>query len=375
MKRAILASLYFFVTIISFQSFGKIPTVPAHVTLKTYQMIKDIHDVFTLYDIPYWMHAGTLLGAVRHKGLIPWDDDADLIIEKKYQEKFEEIQDIFKTIGYGIKEVQYGYKIVLPQPKGAAIQVDIMIFIEKEDDKYIYEDRTNIYKHIYFNKADVFPLIKYQFGELELWGPHDPIPYLNLAYPDWNTHARVSNHFYFSYPKVALTPEHTVPGTPTGPLLDNVKQIMKRSVSQTLVIRPATYQDSAQLTELIRQLGFPEYQEETSILKLEEFSNNPHDKIWVASLNGSVVGLLALNIINPFYKEKLFARVDSIVVDERVRGLGIGTQLINHAEEYAQSIGCERIFLTSGNHRPDAHGFYTHLGYVNNATYFVKRFV
>lgn len=52
---------------------------------------KLICSVCDKYELPYYIGAGTLLGAVRHKGFIPWDDDMDIELTMEDYEKLVEI--------------------------------------------------------------------------------------------------------------------------------------------------------------------------------------------------------------------------------------------------------------------------------------------
>ncbi len=58
------------------------------------QLMKQIHQVCVKYDIKYYIIAGTLLGAVRHGGFIPWDDDIDIAMMREDFEKFKQISSI-----------------------------------------------------------------------------------------------------------------------------------------------------------------------------------------------------------------------------------------------------------------------------------------
>ena len=55
------------------------------------KLLKEINEICNRHDIMYYLAGGTLIGAIRHKGFIPWDDDIDLMMTKDNWLRFVEV--------------------------------------------------------------------------------------------------------------------------------------------------------------------------------------------------------------------------------------------------------------------------------------------
>lgn len=59
-----------------------------HLQLVILGIMKDIDELCRKNNIEYYLFGGSALGAIRHKGFIPWDDDMDIIIPHRHYAKF-----------------------------------------------------------------------------------------------------------------------------------------------------------------------------------------------------------------------------------------------------------------------------------------------
>lgn len=61
--------------------------------MKNFELLLRLKEICEKHCVPYWLGGGTLLGAVRHKGYIPWDDDLDTYMLRQDFNRFIEIID------------------------------------------------------------------------------------------------------------------------------------------------------------------------------------------------------------------------------------------------------------------------------------------
>jgi len=168
-----------------------------------YDMLRNLVGVLNKYSIKYVCTDGTLLGAVRHGGFIPWDDDIDIAIDR------DDVPNLFWLKSFVTNGDKYTLKKV-----GKYIKLK---YKELWIDIFILDGGTFPQKHfanLSFIKDELNPTCKTMFGDIEVSIPHKSEQYLDRILPGWNEVAVIYNHKSKGQKTITLTDELRQPYLP-----------------------------------------------------------------------------------------------------------------------------------------------------------------
>lgn len=103
------------------------PEVLRKAQLIMLDMLVEFDAICKKHELQYWLDSGTLLGAVRHQGFIPWDDDIDISMPLEDYHRFLEIaegelpDDIFLQTSQTDKDFKFDY-IKLRSSKASIVE-------------------------------------------------------------------------------------------------------------------------------------------------------------------------------------------------------------------------------------------------------------
>jgi len=170
---------------------------------KMTNMLGVFHNICLKLNIKYWCFAGTLIGAVRHSGFIPWDGDIDVgMLAEDYEILAKYIQDELPSTMYffgispdngdrGISKVRDLYSSYTDwsdrnDNKHHGLQIDIFIYnlIETSGQKQVksVERWLSSYKEDCYNFDDIFPAKLAKFEDIEICIPKETEKICNYSY-------------------------------------------------------------------------------------------------------------------------------------------------------------------------------------------------
>jgi len=141
----------------------------------------------------------------------------------------------------------------------------------------------------------------------------------------------------------------------------------------TYIIRTIEENDYKCIADIVRNdLGYENSSDENVKIRLNAIREHKEYITFVAIYEEKVVGFIGLIRGNSYEFDGEYLRIAALAVKKEYQDKGIGSKLLEKAEEYTKKIKAVTIVLNSGLQRESTHKFYERRGYVKKGYSFKK---
>ncbi|PVD20123.1 hypothetical protein C0Q70_20617 [Pomacea canaliculata] len=161
------------------------PTVSQQDVYIMQEIVATFSIVMTEASLTFFLYSGSLLGSWRHHGLVPWDDDLDVVVPSWQKDAVAHVLNGLKP--QFLLDATQGVRWKFYSARSHAIGslpwkwpfLDISFY--EENRTHIWE-QDKVCKDFIFNKKDVFPLSERPFMEMMLPAPRNTKAVLSRTY-------------------------------------------------------------------------------------------------------------------------------------------------------------------------------------------------
>jgi GNAT superfamily N-acetyltransferase len=146
---------------------------------------------------------------------------------------------------------------------------------------------------------------------------------------------------------------------------------MAKLMTQPPAIRAAKESDVAELARLFTSLGFPVAVDDLKS-RWEHWQAAGKVALVAENSDGTLAGVATLHQMEVLHRPRPVGRISTLVVDESLRGQGVGRALVEAAEVLLTEAGCGLMEITCNLRREGSHAFYEHLSYGRTSVRFAK---
>lgn len=138
-------------------------------------------------------------------------------------------------------------------------------------------------------------------------------------------------------------------------------------MQQRFTIRKAAPDDAQAITRLYRQLVG---NQEINVLppRIAAIAEDPSNRLFVCELDDQVRGTVLVSLCaDVMFGTQPFAVLENFVIDDALRGTGLGSALMANVEAFCLEQDCSKLMLLSSAGREEAHRFFTRAGFSGSA--------